>query len=283
MPADERVNLIVLACAAQGQDVRAIERGRVVVPRIEVAHGRTLRVADGVVHFSQRLMFRIVVWNAVLQASAGIRGHGNVLEEIRGNTVDAGRIDSVVDEPAGERNLAAGAGRRREGREIAVAHRRSGHEAERGRRIAPFDLSLIPGEKKHPVAHERTAHGPTHLIALQAVPLGRKEVPRVEPVIPHELEHVSADAVRAGLGDDVDRRRRVVTVAGRQCARLDFEFLDGVGKRRRKIEIVEGIVMGAAIHDVRDAIGLPACHGDRHRRKILVRVEVSGRRGRGEA
>ena len=70
-----------------------------------------------------------------------------------------------------------------------------------------------------------------------------------------------------------------MTVPRRQRARLDLELLQRVRKRRRQIQVVERIIVRAAVHDVGDAVGLAACHRDRDRWEILVGVEVAGGSG----
>ena len=67
-----------------------------------------------------------------------------------------------------------------------------------------------------------------------------------------------------------------MAVARRQRAGLDLELLQRVGKRRRQVQVVERIVVRAAVHDVGDAVGLPA--GDRDRRRSESSCWCSGRR-----
>ena len=53
-----------------------------------------------------------------------------------------------------------------------------------------------------------------------------EEVPRIERVVPQELEHLAAKLVGARSGDDVDDRARDVTVLGAERRVVDLEFLD---------------------------------------------------------
>ena len=126
----------------------------------------------------------------------------------------------------------------------------------------------------------RAAERAAELVALQAVARRREEVARVEVIVADELEDVAAERVGARLGDQVHRRRGVVAVARRQRAGLDLELLQRVGERRRQVQVVERIVVGAAVHDVGDAVGLAAGDRDRDGRVVLVGVEVARRRGR---
>ena len=128
-----------------------------------------------------------------------------------------------------------------------------------------------------------SAERAAELVALQAVARRREEVARVEVVVADELEDVAVERVGAGLGHQVHRRRRVMAVARRQRAGLDLELLQRVGERRRQVQVVERIVVRAAVHDVGDAVGLAAGDRDRHGRIVLVGVQVPGGRGRGEA
>ena len=186
-------------------------------------------------------MLGVVVRDAVLHAAAGIGGGGRqVPREVQRDAAQTRRIDLVVREPAGQRDLAAGvACRRRERREVAVQHRRRRHVADVRRRVAALDAPLIAAEEEHLVLQDRPAEHAAELIALEAVALGREGVARVEAVVADEVEGAAAEVVGAGLGDEIHRRRRVVAVAGRQRAGLDLELLQRVGKRRRQVQVVE--------------------------------------------
>ena len=281
---DDRVHLVVLAGAAQRQHVRAVVGRRVVVHRVEVAGEERLVGGDRVVDLPERLVLRAVVRDAVLQPSAGIARDGHVLHEVQRHRAEARRIDPVVDEAAGERQLAAAVARRRRDRgEVAVQHRLRRHEADRRRRITVFDAALIAAEQEQLVLDDRRAERAAELIAVQAVALRREEVARVETVVAEELEGVAVHFVRSRLGHQVHRRCGVMPVPRRQRARLHLELLQRVGKRRRQVQVVERIVVRAAVHDVGDAVRLAAGDRDRDRRKILVGVEIACRRGRREA
>ena len=178
---------------------------------------------------------------------------------------------------------AAVAGRRRERGEVASQHRRGRRVADDRRRVALFDAALVAAEHEHLVLDDRRAERAAELIAAEIVFLRREVVALDEVVVAVELERVAVNLVRSGLGHQVDRGGGVITVARRQRAGLDLELLQRIGERRRQVQAVERIVVRAAVHDVGDAVGLAAGHRDRHGRKILVGVEVAGRRGGREA
>ena len=101
--------------------------------------------------------------------------------------------------------------------------------------------------------------------------------------MPHEIERGAVELIGAGFRNDVDGCGGMVTVARRQRTRFDLEFLECIGKRRRKVEVVERIVMRPAIHDVGDAVGGAAGNRDRRGGIVLVRLKVGRRRRRRQA
>ena len=229
-------------------------------------------------------MLGVVVWNSVLQTAARVRGDGNLLQEFHRRGIESRRIDAVVRESGGGRkyDLPAATRRRGDTGEVAIQHGLSRHEADRLRRVALLDSSLVTAEEKHFVLHQRAADSSPELVPLQAVALRSKEVTRVEPVVPNEVEDAAIEGVRARLGHDVDCRCGVMPIPRRQRARLDLELLNGIGKRRRQVQVVERVVVGPAVHDVRHPVGLPAGYRDRDGRIVLVGVEVTGGSGRGQ-
>ena len=68
----------------------------------------------------------------------------------------------------------------------------------------------------------------------------------------------------------------MVAVPRRQRAGLDLELLQRIGERRRQVQVVERIVVGPAVHDVGDAVGLAA--GDRDGDGRDSSCSCSGRR-----
>jgi hypothetical protein len=70
---------------------------------------------------------------------------------------------------------------------------------------------------------------------------GVEEVMRVELVVPEELEHAPAHAIRAGTRRNVDERRGLASELCRILRLLDLEFLDRID-RRVDHEVVEQFV-----------------------------------------
>src|SRR6266498_1956636 len=162
--------------------------------------------------------------------------------------IDLRRIELVVDERRGQRaRRAAVAGRRSEGREITPAHRRRRRKTDGRARIRSLYLALIAAEEKQLVLSDGAAQRAAELVALQTAALRGEEIPRVEFVITHELEQVAMKFIRARFRDDVDRRRGVMAVARGQGAGLGLEFLQGVGEWHRQIQVIERVVMRAAV------------------------------------
>ena len=284
VPDDDGVRLVVLSRPAQRQHVLPVVGAGIVIHRVQVTSEDRLASRNREIQLGECLMLGVVVRNPVLKAAAGIGRDRHVLEELHRDRAEPCRIDPVVRETRARRqdDLPAAAGRRRNRGEIAAQHGLGRHEADGFRRVASLDLALVTAEEEQPVFQQRSAERAAELVALQRVALGREEVPGVEPVVPHELEHVAVEAIRSRLRDDVDGGGGVVPVARRQRAGLDLELLDRVGERRGEVQVVEGIVVRAAVHDVRHAVGLAAGDGNRDRRVVLVGVEIPGRRRRRE-
>src|SRR5256885_15328667 len=87
----------------------------------------------------------------------------------------------------------------------------------------------------------------------------------VQRTVTDEFEEVSMKFVGARLRYRIYRSRRVLSVLSGQCAGLDLELLQRVGERQGKIQIVERIVVGAAIKKIEQPVGQAAAHGDRVR------------------
>ena len=188
-PSTSECDLVVLAGAAERQDVVAVVGRRVVVDRIEIAREERRVPVDRVVDLRQPLVLGVVVGDAVLQLAARIGRDRHVLQEIQRHRAQTRRIDLVADKSAGQRALhAAVAGRRRDGREIAVQHRLRRHVADRRRRIAPLDAALVAAEEEQLVLDDRRAQRAAELVAVQAVACRREDVARVEAVVSQELE-----------------------------------------------------------------------------------------------
>src|SRR5215467_10678508 len=119
---------------------------------------------------------------------------------------------------------------------------------------------------------------------------------RVHRVIAQEVEDVSVELVRAGLGDDVDGRAGVGSVARGQGAGLDAELLDRVRERQRHVQVGELVDVVPAIQQIAVAVHLSAGDGNRGVRlgrgvavpviltaqKVLIGKRGSGNGGAGK-
>src|SRR5207248_7526063 len=113
---------------------------------------------------------------------------------------------------------------------------------------------LLRSKEEHPVVDDGPAERAAKLVALQPVIRRGEEIVRVEPIVPRELEGVPMEEIGTGLGDDIHGRSKMLAIPGRQGAGFYLELLQRIGKRRRKVQVVEWIVVGAAIHDVGNAV-----------------------------
>src|SRR5579871_1726306 len=97
---------------------------------------------------------------------------------------------------------------------------------------------------------DRPAERAAELVALQAVTRDCERVARVEDAVAKKLERVAVEFVSAVLSHDVHGRRRMLAVLRRNGASLDLEFLQRVRKWKRQIQVVEGVVVRCAIHQI---------------------------------
>src|SRR5207253_7197222 len=91
---------------------------------------------------------------------------------------------------------------------------------------------------------------PAVLVTLQRVARRGEEVASVEVTVADEFEGVAMESVAAGLGDSVDRRRRVLPVLRWQRVGLELEFLQSVRERNGQVQIVLRIIDGPAVENV---------------------------------
>ena len=110
----------------------------------------------------------------------------------------------------------------------------------------PLPQALVGREKERPAAPDRTAHRSTKLVPVERVRiLGREleEVPRIECIVPQELERLGAQAVGTRPRDDVDDRPGHVPVVGAEHGAVDLELLNA-GERRLEHQRSERQVVG---------------------------------------
>ncbi len=127
-------------------------------------------------------------------------------------------------------------------------------------------------KKKSFVFFDRTAERAAELIALEGIAHQRRRIARIELIVADKLERVAMQAVATRLRHGVDRAARVLAILGGQRARFNLEFLQRIGEGERQVQVVEGIVMSAAIEYVGGSIGQTAAdRGD-----CLVGVILGG-------
>ena len=164
--------------------------------------------------------------------------------------VEAIGRDFVAHERCGQRSVRPLTSGRGEGRKITGEHRLRRHKAGCGGRIRAFDGTLVAGKKEQLILDDRAANHAAKLISLQRITARCEEIPRVEEVVPHELEYIPVDGVGSTLGDGIYRGRGVLSVARRKSAGFHFELLQRVRERNRQVQVVKGVVVGAAVEQV---------------------------------
>src|SRR5438093_1198889 len=104
-----------------------------------------------------------------------------------------------------------------------------------------------------------------------------------------EGEAGAVERVAARFRDGVDRGARVDTVPGGPYAVFELEFLERVRKRHRLADVVQGIVVVAAIDEIERAVAGAARDRNRDGARILplapderARAAVVDRRARQE-
>ena len=131
--------------------------------------------------------------------------------------------------------------------------------------------SLITGKEKEFVLDDRAAQDAAKLVTLQLISFESERIPRIENAITNEFEEIPVEIIRARLRHRVDSAGRVLTVLGRHCAGLDFEFLQGVRKGQGQIQVVKRIIVRASVQKVRQTVIQSAGNGDGLRRVVSVR------------
>ena len=152
--------------------------------------------------------------------------------------------------------------RRGDGGEVARQHRARRHEADRVAGIGADHRSLIGAEEEQPVFGDRPSERAAELVAAERVGRDRKKRRGVEPVMAQELERAAVELIGSGFRDRVDGAARFHAVRRREAARFDFNLLQRVGKRQRKVGPVVRVVVHRAVQREGQAERLPARHRD---------------------
>ena len=168
---------------------------------------------------------------------------------------------------------------------IAAAHPGGWHRDDE--RLVFRDATLVViHEEERPVRLQRSAQAAAKLIEMIQRLGNRKEVLRVEMLIPAEVETRSAKLVTSGLRDDVDHPAERPAVLSRIEIGLDDDFLNRVDRWLdahaahdafgvvQPVDQLQVVVFGVAVN--RHRRGLPAVIGaiaaDRGVRRALARA-----------
>ena len=153
-------------------------------------------------------------------------------------------------------------------------------------------LPLIVHEEERAVLHDRPAEHAAELVpaVLRLRGIGLLEVvPRVEVLVPEELEQVAMKGVAPRLGREVDHAAIETAELGGRAVALDLELLDGVddravreltGLRLEHRNAVEEILVGArpaAVDTGQDRIGGQGdarCDGGEHDEEAAVQGQL---------
>ena len=199
----------------------------------------------------------VALGRPVLHEAARVGRRGQPRHDVERRPAELRGIHPVADKRRAQVALHTSvAGRRGEGREITVQHRRGRHERAVVSRIDVRLGPLVAKEEEQAVGLDRSANRHAVLISLQPVVfagavrvLRRERIGGVHAVVTEELEGVAAERVRAGLGHGVDRATRVRAILRRHRARLGAEFLHGIGERQRQVQVVVRVVVHRAVED----------------------------------
>ena len=200
-------------------------------------------------------------WTRIRNLAARVVGRGEHPGDPHRRRAEPRRIDPVVHEPERRRErevaLRPTLGRG-DGGEVAVEHccgRDERHDV--GWRLRCV-RALIGAEKEDLVLDNRSAQHATELVPHQTIAgaLARsgadrgKRGGRVEAMVARELEHVTAEQVRACFGRDADRAARLDAVLRVLRAGLHTELLHRVGERQRQVDAVIPVVVHRAVQQI---------------------------------
>src|SRR5215469_18175362 len=152
---------------------------------------------------------------------------------------------------------------------------------------------LVACEEERFIPSNGTSNGASKLVSLELIPShvfrrlsvglrqGRKEISAVKYGIAQKLEEVAVKAVASRLGDDVYNGPGVLTVLRAIVARLHAEFLKGVGKRERLVDVGVLIHVIAAVQLITDHVLARPVSRDRHRTRERLGEALVGPSARG--
>src|SRR5690348_2221295 len=159
--------------------------------------------------------------------------------------------------------------------EVAAQFGLCRHVCGRTRGVRLENCPLISGEEKQLVFLYRPADNAAKLVPLQAVSSGGVGSAGVEEIVANILKRVAVKRIRAVLGDDVYSSRRILSIPRTQGACLYVEFLDGIRKWQRRIQVIARIVVDTAIHYELHGVALAAGDCVRYDRVFHIRAARS--------
>src|SRR5262249_3762715 len=112
--------------------------------------------------------------------------------------------------------------------EISLAFAPRGQCREAWRRVLPDLFPFLAAEEEQLVFHNGSGQIPTEVVEPEFAFLRRKEVPRVERVIPDELEDAAMELIAAASRYYVHRSARVPAVLRRKVRGLDVDLANEI-------------------------------------------------------
>src|SRR5207249_7779743 len=171
---------------------------------------------------------------AILDFAAWVGGNREQRGDLQCNRIDLARKQNIVVRNRGwQVDLSCLARRSKDGLKVSVQNVASRNICSIGCGSRPLDGSLIALEKEQLILDDGAAHDAPVLVSLQRVANRREEVPRIHGAVSHEPESVTVYRIRSRLRDRVDCSTGMTSVICRKRACFDFEFLKGIGKRKR--------------------------------------------------
>ncbi len=265
------LNALVVTGGSGEQDVgrRVVVRSVVVGEVVAAEEGVAL--APGVVDAADVLVFGVVAGKGHADEADGVglreRKHFDEVErggaELRGGDLFAwiGYAGEGVLEGCRGGGLGAVAAGGHPA-EVAIEHGRRWDAVVGCAGGFMLACALIAAEEEELVGDDLAAEGSAELIALDGVLGGGEEVGGVDDVVADEVEDGAVPLVGAGVGDGVDERARVDTVACGQRVGFDGELVQRVGEGIGQVDVGEVVGVVSAVEDVVVVVALASGDGD---------------------
>ena len=223
------------------------------------------------VNLGHELIFRLGIFRrCVAELTTGPRRQRDVLQEVLGRRAEPLRGNLVVWKGSFVDRINQLSTWKKIGK-IPVTFCLSGDKAN-----PPFRCSILPGtligaEEEELVFDDGSANATTKLVTSQTVVLLGEKISGVQAAVAQEFESCAVNCVRAGLGDNVDRPADSVAVLSSHVVRLEVEFLNGVGIRKRQIGVQVSVIVAGAIKLIVDSSGAGAIDGG----LLLSRIDTT--------